>query len=762
MSEKRFNFDLLFRLLAVAGMSISLAIPLISGFGYQGPGFWISLLFTLLVTAFYYVLQSNPVLGGIFPLAFAGLCLAYFRDPLYFTAKALALFSLRQPADSLFWPLIIIALTVLCIYIILFKIARSLPILLGLGLLTTAALWYRYVDSAYPAIISYSLFWLMLRSYKNGFYKWTAATGPDQESCSTSELRNNWLSYTALVLLIALLGTLILPKNVAPLPWPALQHWTAEHFSILQNLRPAETPLTRGDGGEFTLDAFGLQAEEELGGPLYLDDLILLKVSGRGRTYLRGTVMDSYSGRSWTDKTAYKELEELPRPPEALVDYLTENTLTIRHLRLRTSTLFSGLYPQEVTAPPGSVLANGGYALKFERSVPLNYEYRINSYSLAYRPDFEQLEKEENLALLSPYLELPPELPLRVIRLALEITAAEESAYGRIKALESYLRQHYRYVAETPFTPDGRDFVDYFLFDLREGYCTYFASALAVLGRAAGVPTRFVSGFVVPAAPAEKDLFYIAGTDAHAWIEAYIPGIGWLPYEATPGFVNDSALPGRISDSDLSYFSGSDSVNGGPANRRAERDLNPDNPAGAPENLNYHEMAMLIRRLMLAFIASGLIILIALIIIILFRLRKIKLKLERINSFSERSKTIGYYNLILIFLERLSLGKRLGETPQEYSWRIRREVHLWHPDFRDLSAGVSLALYSKEPLPPRLAEETELFFQIIFDRYLEEVGRIKAGIEILVRGWYFNRSSFDNQAEDRVILHSEAKLKGSS
>ena len=112
-----------------------------------------------------------------------------------------------------------------------------------------------------------------------------------------------------------------------------------------------------------------------------------------------------------------------------------------------------------------------------------------------------------------------------------------------MKALESYLRDNYSYNSETPHLTAGIDFVDSFLFRSREGYCTYFATALAVMGRAAGVPTRYVIGFKVPEKRSAGGIYEVAGTDAHAWVEGYIPGIGWLPFEPTPAFSTADSLP---------------------------------------------------------------------------------------------------------------------------------------------------------------------------------------------------------------------------
>lgn len=79
--------------------------------------------------------------------------------------------------------------------------------------------------------------------------------------------------------------------------------------------------------------------------------------------------------------------------------------------------------------------------------------------------------------------------------------------------------------------------MDYFLFHQKKGYCTYFASAFGVLARCVGIPTRYVEGFMVDYK--EKDnvgAYQVGSNNAHAWVEAYIEGIGWIPFEPTPAF----------------------------------------------------------------------------------------------------------------------------------------------------------------------------------------------------------------------------------
>lgn len=138
--------------------------------------------------------------------------------------------------------------------------------------------------------------------------------------------------------------------------------------------------------------------------------------------------------------------------------------------------------------------------------------------------------------VLERYLDLPPEVPQRVLSLARQLTATGATPYDRALALEEYLRA-IPYTLDLPAPPSDRDLVDYFLFDLQRGYCDYYASAMAVLARAAGLPARLVVGyFTGQATPTEGTVSYlVTEADAHAWVELYFPDIGWVEFEPTGG-----------------------------------------------------------------------------------------------------------------------------------------------------------------------------------------------------------------------------------
>jgi hypothetical protein len=91
----------------------------------------------------------------------------------------------------------------------------------------------------------------------------------------------------------------------------------------------------------------------------------------------------------------------------------------------------------------------------------------------------------------------------------------------------------YPYDLEVPAPPEGQDVADYFLFDLKKGYCDYYATAMVVLARASGIPARFVSGYSSGYYDAEHARYVVREMNAHSWVEVYFPEIGWVEFEPT-------------------------------------------------------------------------------------------------------------------------------------------------------------------------------------------------------------------------------------
>jgi transglutaminase-like putative cysteine protease len=160
-------------------------------------------------------------------------------------------------------------------------------------------------------------------------------------------------------------------------------------------------------------------------------------------------------------------------------------------------------------------------AYKAESYVPLVTVKSLRQASSKYPEDIQRR-----------YLQLPDSLPQRVRQLAKELTEGKANPYDKAKAIETYLRT-YPYDLNISAPPADQDVADYFLFDLKKGYCDYYATAMVVLARSSGLPARFVSGYSSGDYDAPDAQYVVREMNAHSWAEIYFPEIGWIEFEPT-------------------------------------------------------------------------------------------------------------------------------------------------------------------------------------------------------------------------------------
>lgn len=133
------------------------------------------------------------------------------------------------------------------------------------------------------------------------------------------------------------------------------------------------------------------------------------------------------------------------------------------------------------------------------------------------------------------YLQVPETLPTRVRALGQQLIGSAPTQFAAVRAVEERLSQMMTYTLDAAVPPEGRDVVDFSLFESHQGYCEHFASAEVMLLRSGGIPARMVVGYLAEG----QDLTgpgrqLIRQAQAHAWVEVWFPGIGWVTSEATP------------------------------------------------------------------------------------------------------------------------------------------------------------------------------------------------------------------------------------
>ena len=316
--------------------------------------------------------------------------------------------------------------------------------------------------------------------------------------------------------------------------------------------------------------------DQQLGGPFQQDDTLVFTAVTNEQGYWRGDAKDVYTGKGWekgeSEYEAILDLKnhqwenELFRGQEteqvkAVLDFsgpyqyptifypgqlkrvseFTPGNATVvydsTHQQLEVRA--REIHPLRQQGSPGAGQAVGpNFPLMkmrrytVEAEVPIVSEKAITQAGTDYPEEIRQR-----------YLQLPETLPARVRELAQEITKNAATPYEKVRAIEGYLRSSGKYRYETtdvPVPQNGQDFVDHFLFDSQRGYCDHFSTSMTVLLRTLDIPARWAKGF----APGERvgtdeqgnDIVEVRNSDAHSWVEAYFPGIGWVPFEATSSF----------------------------------------------------------------------------------------------------------------------------------------------------------------------------------------------------------------------------------
>ena len=167
---------------------------------------------------------------------------------------------------------------------------------------------------------------------------------------------------------------------------------------------------------------------------------------------------------------------------------------------------------------------------------PLRYQVRSRLTGAASQAaNVVELFSDKFQAL---YLELPAIDP-RIRELAQRLAKPHRGARAQAAAIERYFRSELGYSLALP-AQRSADPLAHFLFDRREGHCEYFATAMAVMLRTLGTPTRLVNGFLGGVYNPLSGRQVIRASDAHSWIEAYLPGYGWMEFDPTPPSPNQS------------------------------------------------------------------------------------------------------------------------------------------------------------------------------------------------------------------------------
>ncbi len=289
---------------------------------------------------------------------------------------------------------------------------------------------------------------------------------------------------------------------------------------------------------------FGYGSDVDLHVRGHLSDELVMRVRSPRPALYRAQAYDVYSGGRWTSSSRVLETVRrgglpsivLPASPDDAGggDELVQTFYVEREL---PNLIFAAFRPREVYSSSTSIRVDGFSSLRLPYTLEKDTIYSVIS-EIPREPDPASVPPgtDDNLGpSFDRYLEVPPALAGRFTTLARQITSGAASPVDKARAVQAWIKKNKRYRLDIPRDPSGQDPVNVFVFDRRDGFCEQIASTMALMLRASGVPTRLVTGF----GEGERNVFTgyweVRNSDAHAWVEVYYRGFGWVPYDPTFG-----------------------------------------------------------------------------------------------------------------------------------------------------------------------------------------------------------------------------------
>ena len=286
-----------------------------------------------------------------------------------------------------------------------------------------------------------------------------------------------------------------------------------------------------------------------LGGPRNLTKDPVMDVTAlQDRYFWRATSYDYYDGATWTNSGG--EVRDVRPQDESfpLVGYLGRMSISAGFIMYRgTDSLYFPSQPMRASVPAQAVFRQteegAAEMLQYRLTTPLlsgNRYMGVGSMSVAEPQQLREAPIDYPQWVVNQYLQVPGAVPDRVKSLAENIAGRETTPYDKALAIERWLRENIAYDEKLEAPPPGVEASDYILFDTRRAYCNYYSTAMVMMLRSLGVPSRMATGYAqgelqTDASNSNVARYHVKVEDAHAWVEVFFPLYGWVEFEPTAG-----------------------------------------------------------------------------------------------------------------------------------------------------------------------------------------------------------------------------------
>ncbi len=324
--------------------------------------------------------------------------------------------------------------------------------------------------------------------------------------------------------------------------------FTVALFFVLP--RTARAALQNLVSNKFHLPGFGGEVDLRKIGEIQTSSrtIMYVRIPDQGEVLSlrwRGSTMSRFDGQRWTTSGDLAETIRLRYGNTAIpirthggrqgirVEYEVQLTET------GMNALFVAGIPELLTTNVGSITVLSNGTIRTLSDLPAVLRYSVRSFFDARGGDGTALLTGDELRRL---LEVPRGFDSRIIELAQRAAGTENHSRLQARRLVEYLQSNYGYTLELPANEQA-DPISHFLFERKAGHCEYFASSLALMLRSIGIPSRVVTGFQGGRLNPINGWYTVRASDAHSWVEAFIPGDGWTAFDATPATARVQGAP---------------------------------------------------------------------------------------------------------------------------------------------------------------------------------------------------------------------------
>lgn len=267
-------------------------------------------------------------------------------------------------------------------------------------------------------------------------------------------------------------------------------------------------------------------SEKKLGGKITLSSAIAFRVDSTEAYHLKGSAKDRYTGNSWQATAVTYENSNTSNSIKNRGEYMraAKKSMYVYPDKLNIYTMFVPNNTFSISLQGGNIYNNSENGV-YLNATPVENPYQIEFYdekSIDLKINQQIVTRGRNKytgAFYSKYTQIPDSVTDRTKELVYKIVDGAQNDLEKVERIKNYLSKNYSYSLEVSDVPVDADFVDYFLFNEKKGYCVYFATATTIMLRITGIPARYVEGFKMPPKAGADGFYTITNEDAHAWTE---------------------------------------------------------------------------------------------------------------------------------------------------------------------------------------------------------------------------------------------------